>query len=40
MQPDIESRPVPKEALKGYRLVFDAVYTPVETSLLKVHLSL
>ena len=38
MQPDVDSRPVPKEALDGYKLVFDAVYTPIETSLLKVHL--
>ena len=36
MQPDVESRPVPKEALTSFKLVFDAVYTPVETALLKV----
>lgn len=37
MQPDVDKTPVPKEALEAYKLVFDAVYTPVETKLLKVH---
>lgn len=36
MQPNEDARPVPKEALKDYKLVFDAIYTPVETALLKV----
>ncbi|KAL7090366.1 hypothetical protein ACP275_12G036200 [Erythranthe tilingii] len=34
MQPKIEETPVPKEALKHYELVFDAVYTPKITRLL------
>lgn len=36
MQPNNEATPVPKEALQNYKLVFDAVYTPLETQLLKV----
>ncbi|KAL8171321.1 LOW QUALITY PROTEIN: hypothetical protein V2J09_023125 [Rumex salicifolius] len=35
MQPKIDETPVPKEVLKNYMLVFDAVYTPKETRLLK-----
>ena len=33
--PRPESSPVPASALPGYRLVFDAVYTPVDTRLLR-----
>lgn len=36
MHPEVGATPVPKAALSKYRLVFDAVYTPVETQLLKV----
>jgi 3-dehydroquinate dehydratase / shikimate dehydrogenase len=36
MSPDDKSTPLGRSALKGYRLVFDAVYTPLETRLLKV----
>ena len=36
MQPNTDSTPVPSSALGAYRLVFDAVYTPVETKLLRV----
>ena len=32
-----EDSPVPASALAAYHLVFDAVYTPVETTLLKVN---
>ena len=35
MQPDVESTPVPAAALAGFKLVFDAVYTPLETRLLR-----
>lgn len=35
MHPDEESSPVPQETLKNYQLVFDAVYTPLETKLLQ-----
>ncbi|XP_031498922.1 bifunctional 3-dehydroquinate dehydratase/shikimate dehydrogenase, chloroplastic-like isoform X1 [Nymphaea colorata] len=35
MQPKIEETPVPKHALKSYALVFDAVYTPKNTRLLR-----
>jgi len=35
MAPDVDATPVPKEALAGYRLVFDAIYTPLETRLLR-----
>eukprot|EP00884_Botryococcus_braunii_P011164 jgi/Botrbrau1/20048/Bobra.200_1s0053.1 len=35
MTPDVDATPVPRSALGGYRLVFDAVYTPMETRLLK-----
>jgi shikimate 5-dehydrogenase len=36
MHPDEDATPVPRAALSGYGLVFDAVYTPLETRLLKV----
>lgn len=36
MHPDVDSTPVPQAALGAYRLVFDAVYTPVDTRLLQV----
>lgn len=39
MQPDVDVTPVPKSSLSAYRLVFDAVYTPVETRLLKASAS-
>ncbi|KAI3828489.1 hypothetical protein L1987_02590 [Smallanthus sonchifolius] len=35
MQPNIDETPVSKEALKSYALVFDAVYTPKITRLLR-----
>lgn len=35
MEPDIDSTPVPKSVLHNFGLVFDAVYTPKETKLLK-----
>ncbi|KAB1214065.1 Bifunctional 3-dehydroquinate dehydratase/shikimate dehydrogenase, chloroplastic [Morella rubra] len=35
MQPKVEETPVPKHALKSYSLVFDAVYTPKITRLLR-----
>ncbi|CDP03556.1 unnamed protein product [Coffea canephora] len=35
MQPNADQTPVPKEALKSYELVFDAVYTPRNTRLLQ-----
>ncbi|KAL2244113.1 UNVERIFIED_CONTAM: Bifunctional 3-dehydroquinate dehydratase/shikimate dehydrogenase, chloroplastic [Sesamum indicum] len=35
MQPKVEETPVPKEALRHYKLVFDAVYTPKITRLLR-----
>ncbi|XP_023007436.1 bifunctional 3-dehydroquinate dehydratase/shikimate dehydrogenase, chloroplastic-like isoform X2 [Cucurbita maxima] len=35
MQPKVDETPIPKHALKNYSLVFDAVYTPVMTRLLK-----
>eukprot|EP00897_Mesotaenium_endlicherianum_P002379 jgi/Mesen1/2169/ME000152S01252 len=35
MQPDVDSTPVAKEALGCYSVVFDAVYTPMETRLLR-----
>jgi hypothetical protein len=35
MHPGEGETPVPKQALGGYRAVFDAVYTPLETMLLK-----
>ncbi|KAG8370060.1 hypothetical protein BUALT_Bualt14G0078400 [Buddleja alternifolia] len=35
MQPKIDETPVPKEALRYYELVFDAVYTPKITRLLR-----
>jgi len=36
MQPAVDATLVPKEGLTDYTLVFDAVYTPLETQLLKV----
>lgn len=36
MEPNTEATPVQKEALQSYQLVFDAVYTPMETRLLQV----
>ncbi|KAH9552617.1 hypothetical protein CY35_09G075800 [Sphagnum magellanicum] len=35
MQPDIDQSPIPKDALSAYCLVFDAVYTPRTTKLLR-----
>ncbi|KGN62101.1 bifunctional 3-dehydroquinate dehydratase/shikimate dehydrogenase, chloroplastic [Cucumis sativus] len=35
MQPKVEETPIAKDALRYYSLVFDAVYTPVMTRLLK-----
>ncbi|EFJ08617.1 hypothetical protein SELMODRAFT_269650 [Selaginella moellendorffii] len=35
MQPNVQDTPIPKAALKGYSVVFDAVYTPLETRLLR-----
>ncbi|KAL9430812.1 hypothetical protein AB3S75_026079 [Citrus x aurantiifolia] len=35
MEPNSDQSPVPKEALKAYELVFDAVYTPRNTRLLR-----
>ncbi|KAG8483253.1 hypothetical protein CXB51_022269 [Gossypium anomalum] len=35
MQPNIDQTPMPKDALKYYSLVFDAVYTPKITRLLR-----
>ncbi|KAL3517498.1 hypothetical protein ACH5RR_020087 [Cinchona calisaya] len=35
MQPNADQTPVPKEALRSYELVFDAVYTPRNTRLLQ-----
>ncbi|XP_031271009.1 bifunctional 3-dehydroquinate dehydratase/shikimate dehydrogenase, chloroplastic-like [Pistacia vera] len=35
MKPRIEDSPLPKEALKHYSLVFDAIYTPKWTRLLQ-----
>ncbi|KAL3812786.1 hypothetical protein ACJIZ3_014054 [Penstemon smallii] len=35
MQPKVDETPVPKEALRNYELVFDAVYTPKITRLLR-----
>ena len=29
--------PVDRKALQGYRLVFDAIYTPLRTRLIQVH---
>ena len=37
MHPAEGESPVAAEALVGYQLVFDAVYTPLQTQLLKVH---
>ncbi|GBG75557.1 hypothetical protein CBR_g20188 [Chara braunii] len=35
MVPNVEETPVPVGALKGYGLVFDAIYNPLETRLLR-----
>lgn len=35
MQPNVEETPISKDALKHYALVFDAVYTPRITRLLR-----
>jgi len=35
MDPDVDSTPVPKRTLKEFSLVFDAVYVPEETRLLR-----
>jgi 3-dehydroquinate dehydratase/shikimate dehydrogenase len=35
MQPKVDETPVPKHALRYYSLVFDAVYTPKMTRLLR-----
>jgi 3-dehydroquinate dehydratase/shikimate dehydrogenase len=35
MQPDVASTPVPASALANFSLVFDAVYAPLETRLLR-----
>jgi len=35
MQPNVNATPLSKEALEAYTLVFDAVYTPRETRLLR-----
>ncbi|XP_010674967.2 bifunctional 3-dehydroquinate dehydratase/shikimate dehydrogenase, chloroplastic isoform X2 [Beta vulgaris subsp. vulgaris] len=35
MQPDIDNMPISKKALKHYSLVFDAIYTPKITKLLR-----
>lgn len=35
MQPDVDGTPVPAAALSNFSLVFDAVYTPLETRLLR-----
>lgn len=39
MHPREEESPVSAEALSGYGVVFDAVYTPLETQLLRVRLN-
>jgi 3-dehydroquinate dehydratase/shikimate dehydrogenase len=35
MQPNVDDTPAPASALQGYSVVFDAVYTPLETRLLR-----
>eukprot|EP00850_Spirogloea_muscicola_P009269 SM000051S17629 [mRNA] locus=s51:653850:657503:- [translate_table: standard] len=35
MHPNVDESPVAAEGLRGYRVVFDAVYTPMETMLLR-----
>ncbi|XP_052191934.1 bifunctional 3-dehydroquinate dehydratase/shikimate dehydrogenase, chloroplastic-like [Diospyros lotus] len=35
MKPNIDATPISKEALKHYELVFDAIYTPKDTRLLR-----
>ena len=39
MAPNADASPVPAAALAGFALVFDAIYTPLETRLLRVWLS-
>lgn len=36
MAPNADASPVPATALAGFALVFDAIYTPLETRLLRV----
>ena len=36
MTPNADASPVPAAALAGFALVFDAIYTPLETRLLRV----
>ena len=36
MHPNVNDSPMPAESLGGYQLVFDAIYTPVQTQLLQV----
>ena len=35
MKPKVDETPIPKKALKRYSLVFDAIYTPKMTRLLR-----
>ena len=35
MQPNVDDTPAPASALQGYSVVFDAVYTPLETRLVR-----
>eukprot|EP00850_Spirogloea_muscicola_P012794 SM000084S23130 [mRNA] locus=s84:280069:283935:+ [translate_table: standard] len=35
MHPNVDESPIAAEGLRGYRVVFDAVYTPMETMLLR-----
>lgn len=35
MAPAADATPVPKQALASFSLVFDAIYTPLETRLLR-----
>ena len=36
MQPNVEDSPLPAAVLSGFSLAFDAIYTPMQTQLLKV----
>ena len=36
MHPNVNDSPMPADSLAGYQLVFDAIYTPVQTQLLQV----
>ena len=36
MQPKVDETPLPATVLSGFALAFDAIYTPVQTRLLKV----